>query len=36
VEENGNKISVDANDVEMIEVKKEGIQEKVDESKTGR
>ncbi len=36
VEEKGNNISVDANDVELIEDKKEIIQEKVDENKTGR
>ena len=36
VEEKGINYSVDANDVELIEDKKETIQKKVDENKTGR
>jgi len=33
IEENGNRISVDANDVELVKDKKEIIREKADESK---
>lgn len=32
IEEEGNKISVDANDVELVKDEKEIIQEKIDES----